>query len=80
MYQNSTPDECGIFVPKGQKRVIVHRYEHRVASSSWYRVAGQYIFGVQEIMSLPVLATSYVFVQDIKGYYIRVNERMVECT
>ena len=31
-------------------------------------------------MSLPVLATSYVFVQDIKGYYIRVNERMVECT
>ena len=45
-----------------------------------YSVAGQYIFGVQEIMSLPVLATSYVFVQDIKGYYIRVNERMVECT
>ena len=45
-----------------------------------YRVAGQYILDVQEIMSLPVLVTSYVFVQDIKGYYIRVNERMVECT
>ena len=73
MYQNSTPDECGIFIPKGQKRVIVHHYQHRVASSS-YRVAGQYIFCVQDIMSLPVLVTSYVFVQDIKGYYIRVNE------